>query len=479
MNESKHIIQKVFVEVNTFHTETAQFIKNNIDLFLKNEILPEVELMLLKYDQPEIVFRLDKIDVQVSASDWKNQNQLKKALVNQFEKELREQLKSGSQGSALTVAENAIQLPQRENREAIFLFFLENGHLPWYAREQQITDFIQDKSGGFEINFVSGLKNVLSGKNNAVERLVNQFSGRLVVALLICLNPELKTRADAILQLLEKSPRQHANEFLKLLLKVSASQKTDETIQAASKWFAYLDKLSVASVSSETRNEMVQFFLAAVAENTISDKSFQSILNKSLAILSSEEIAFETLAKGSEKEQTMPERFFEKEKDEIAVLNAGLVILHPFLKSFFSELKITDSKGKIKQDKTHVAVQLLHFLATGNENVFEGNLVFEKFLCGIALKTAIQKESLLTSKIRKESKILLEAVVKNWPALKNTSPDGLRQMFLQRKGILIQNEHSFKLIVERMTPDVLLEKLSWNLSLIKLPWMQKLLYIDW
>jgi hypothetical protein len=260
LNESKHIIQKVFVEVNTFHTETAQFIKNNIDLFLKNEILPEVELMLLKYDQPEIVFRLDKIDVQVSASDWKNQNQLKKALVNQFEKELREQLKSGSQGSALTVAENAIQLPQRENREAIFLFFLENGHLPWYAREQQITDFIQDKSGGFEINFVSGLKNVLSGKNNAVERLVNQFSGRLVVALLICLNPELKTRADAILQLLEKSPRQHANEFLKLLLKVSASQKTDETIQAASKWFAYLDKLSVASVSSETRNEMVQFF---------------------------------------------------------------------------------------------------------------------------------------------------------------------------------------------------------------------------
>jgi hypothetical protein len=185
------------------------------------------------------------------------------------------------------------------------------------------------------------------------------------------------------------------------------------------------------------------------------------------------------LAKGSEKEQTMPERFFEKEKDEIAVLNAGLVILHPFLKSFFSELKITDSKGKIKQDKTHVAVQLLHFLATGNENVFEGNLVFEKFLCGIALKTAIQKESLLTSKIRKESKILLEAVVKNWPALKNTSPEGLRQMFLQRKGILIQNEHSFKLIVERMTPDVLLEKLSWNLSLIKLPWMQKLLYIDW
>ncbi|MBN1985806.1 MAG: hypothetical protein JW761_05845 [Prolixibacteraceae bacterium] len=479
MNESKHIIQKVFVEVNTFHTETAQFIKNNIDLFLKNEILPEVELMLLKYDQPEIVFRLEKLDIQVSASDWENQNQLKKALVNQFEKELREQLKSGSQGLALTVAENVIQLPQSENREAIFLFFLENGHLPWYAREQQITDFIQDKSGGFETNFLSGLKNVLSAKNEAVERLVNQFSERLVVTLLVHLNSGLKTRGSSILQLLKNTRRQHASEFLKLLLKVSVLTKTDETVQAASKWLAYLNNRSAASVPFETRNEMVQIFLASVAENTISDKSFQSVLNKSLAILSSEEIAAETIEKESEKEPTAPEHFLGKEQHEIAVQNAGLIILHPFLKSFFSELKITDSKGKIKQNKTHVAVQVLHFLATGNENVFEGNLVFEKFLCGIPLKTAIQKESLVTPKIRKESKTLLEAVVKNWPALKNTSPDGLRQMFLQRKGILIQNEHSFKLIVERMTPDVLLEKISWNLSLIKLPWMQKLLYIDW
>jgi hypothetical protein len=91
----------------------------------------------------------------------------------------------------------------------------------------------------------------------------------------------------------------------------------------------------------------------------------------------------------------------------------------------------------------------------------------------------VLQKSLLTEQIKEEAIVLLKEVVKNWPALKNTSPDGLRQMFIQRNGKLIQKEDNTKLIVERKAQDVLLEKLNWNISMIKLPWFSKILFTEW
>jgi hypothetical protein len=121
----------------------------------------------------------------------------------------------------------------------------------------------------------------------------------------------------------------------------------------------------------------------------------------------------------------------------------------------------------------------MHFIATGTENVFESSLVFEKFLCGVPLKRPVQQESLLTESIKTEANDLLTEVIRYWPALKNTSPDGLRQMFIQRDGKLIQEEAKYRLIVERKAQDVLLDKLSWNISVIKLPWISKILFTEW
>ncbi len=93
-------------------------------------------------------------------------------------------------------------------------------------------------------------------------------------------------------------------------------------------------------------------------------------------------------------------------------------------------------------EKLDVAVQSLHYLATGHEKFFEGNLVFEKFICGIPLKIPVQKESLVTDDIKDEVQVLLKEAIRNWPALKNTSPDGLREMFIHRDGKLYKNSIS-------------------------------------
>jgi hypothetical protein len=171
--------------------------------------------------------------------------------------------------------------------------------------------------------------------------------------------------------------------------------------------------------------------------------------------------------------------FMENDGDELHVQNAGLILLYPFFKTFFAATGIVGKQGVLSPLNSDLAVQSIHFLATGNESEFEGNLVFEKFLCGVPLKMPIQKNSLLTEMIKNEADELLKEVVRNWPALKNTSPDGLRQMFIQRDGKLIQKDDKYKLIIERKAQDVLLEKLNWNISLIKLPWISKILFTEW
>ncbi len=116
---------------------------------------------------------------------------------------------------------------------------------------------------------------------------------------------------------------------------------------------------------------------------------------------------------------------------------------------------------------------------SGNENAFEGNLIFEKSLCGGPLKIPVQQKSLLTDSIKTEANGLLVEVIRYWPALKNTSADGLREAFIQRDGKLFQEDAKYRLIVERKAQDVLLEKLSWNISVIKLPWISNILFTEW
>jgi len=161
------------------------------------------------------------------------------------------------------------------------------------------------------------------------------------------------------------------------------------------------------------------------------------------------------------------------------VRNAGLVLFHPFLNTFFKSFNWLNQKGEIKVKYRFCAVQALYFLATGSEEFFESNMILEKFLCGISLSEPILVQNLLDAKVKNEVENLLQQVVRSWPALKNTSPDGLRQMFVQRDGKLTQKEKGFKLIVERKAQDVLLEKLQWNISLVKLPWKDELLFVEW
>ncbi|MDJ0697435.1 contractile injection system tape measure protein [Mastigocoleus sp. MO_188.B34] len=169
----------------------------------------------------------------------------------------------------------------------------------------------------------------------------------------------------------------------------------------------------------------------------------------------------------------------EEETAGLYVNQAGLVLLHPFLRFYFEAVGLCSGDSFQDESTQQMAIYLLHYLATKQTNVPEYELVLPKLLCGWSLNEPVVQVDLPDTALR-EGENLLQTAINYWDALKSTSPDGLREGFLQREGKLIRSgENNWKLQVEQQAIDVLLSQLPWGLSMVKLPWMEGLLIVEW
>ena len=177
-----------------------------------------------------------------------------------------------------------------------------------------------------------------------------------------------------------------------------------------------------------------------------------------------------------------PEKQPEAEAEfPLVVTHAGLILLHPFLPRFFESTGVKEeTKVTLSPFVLARAAALLHFLATGEDGVFEYDIAFIKVLLGVDPETSLcVSEGLLASTDKVEAERLLGAAITHWAALKNTSIAGFRRSFLQRPALLREEDDGWRLQVERQSFDMLLEHLPWSISVIKLPWMQQPLYTEW
>lgn len=163
------------------------------------------------------------------------------------------------------------------------------------------------------------------------------------------------------------------------------------------------------------------------------------------------------------------------------VHHAGLVLLHPFLPRFFESTSVKQAATPdLPIDQLPRAAALLHLLATGEHEVFELEIDFIKILLGLTLDAQLPVSGgLLVASDHEEVEALLSAAIEHWHVLRSTSIQGLRASFLQRPGLLREDEQGFRLQIEAAPFDMLLGQLPWGIATIKLPWMKKLLFTDW
>ncbi len=165
--------------------------------------------------------------------------------------------------------------------------------------------------------------------------------------------------------------------------------------------------------------------------------------------------------------------------------HAGLVLLHPFLKPFFESLSLCHSEGILRggtfnnKKAQRRAAALLHYLATDATEMAEYDMSMPKLLVGLPLEQTLDRRIVLTDLERTEADDLLNATIKHWKALGDTSRDGLREAFLQRSGKLTHRSDGWLLQVEPKTLDILIDRLPWGLSIVQLSWMKEMLFVEW
>lgn len=449
-------------------------------MFLKDELFPRLETLFDEYKFHDEIVRFDELTLNLSVQKGHDFSLLPDEIYRQLKEKIdrqmpfQKELKNDSAESFEPEKQNVRRISAAQNSGDVFLFFLENGHLPWYGKEEQISIFVDLETWEKTLEnrfFFRSLDQILGTSETAANRFILQFPDEIVTAYLRRKNLRIHAETSAILKISQNLEKDGRRIFLKLLIRLAhddfpgVSKKLDRLI------FGFFRADSPASEKMELEH-LKTLLLRILPETPLQD----SVLEKIGRLIEGEPLIPNEM---HQPQETKPEPFFKEENNQIGVQNVGLILLHPFLKQFFTATGIVGKQGILAPENFDLAVQSLHFLATGDEDVFEGNLIMEKFLCGVPLKMPVQKMSLLSESIKNEANELLIEVVRHWPALKNTSADGLRQMFVQRDGKLIQEDTKYQLIVERKAQDILLESLSWNIAVIKLPWISNILFTEW
>jgi Contractile injection system tape measure protein len=234
---------------------------------------------------------------------------------------------------------------------------------------------------------------------------------------------------------------------------------------------------------NDTNEELLQYEKPAGDSSDFEQYDINEELLQNQASASEKNAIDPELIKGGEKENkkliTKKRKKTNEAEGLVFVENSGIVLLHPFLEMYFTELNLMDHKQFIDEGARNRAVILLHYLASGETQVAEFNLVLQKILCGMPLEETLPPAIELSEMETDESKKLLHTVTDYWAPLKNTSIEGLRNTFLQREGKLAQKENGWLLTVEQKTVDILLSKLPWGFSSIHLKWMKEILHVDW
>ena len=164
---------------------------------------------------------------------------------------------------------------------------------------------------------------------------------------------------------------------------------------------------------------------------------------------------------------------------EVQVYNAGLILYWPFLTRLFEILSFVENGSFVDNESRTRAVYLLQYLASNRIDFPENQLVLNKLLVGMDIQEILSPIIELTEDEMASAVSLQNGLINNWEKVKNSTPEGIQETFVQREGVLRFDADKITLVVDKHGVDVLVESLPWNISLIKLSWMKKPIYVEW
>ena len=464
-----HLINRLQFELNCTDEDQAFNFRQNFGIIFQEQIINAADEICSSYVQEDEWIQIEKLEIDLGnfspAAFGANfssvfKNKFEKALVDKLSNISSSQKKESSLVSKIELLKH----------------FLQTGTLPWWATEQEadINEIILELITNHPEKITRFFYHH-PFKKNLWTRVAFQLSEEAKTKLILLI-PELKVAKDLFVEWIQQ---------LNILLKnenVTAINIPDASIENivlknASEIFLHLNDANIYLEILENNITAIVAVSKSVIDKIISDNqsNFINVFNKMTDDSAKENISVKTDAQ-SQLSQANDE---EIAADKYAVKHAGIILLSPFLKSFFTNLQLLDGKEWKNKDAQYKAVHLLKFLSTGEQKTFEYNLTLEKIICGLYIEEPIPLEILLEEHETNEAIQLLESVIEHWKALKNTSVSGLRESFLKRDGILTQKENGWLLQVERKTLDVLVDSIPWGYSTVSFSWNEYLIFVEW
>lgn len=450
--------------------------------FFYRQLLPALEKIFDELAGADETISLDRLELDlghiplhdleatIPDSEWE------KILRQQVGTALREQRKNANE-QRVTVKENSCRQ---------WLFYMEHGYLNWNVAgfdEKELSAALEMLATDFSL--VLQLRKLIQNNKQAQTRIVRSHDDRFLVSLIEILTAtahrDLQQAVNELVQLYRQQRQATPTA-------IGSKQLRQQT------WISILHTTAHEKPGLQTGQLIKQILIA--------DTNLPSITHESLHELQSLKVIYPVLKTVQLRQQVQEKKQqFEREigqdtvktvakpeeniipdtidENGIFISNAGIVLLHPFLSTFFGRLQLTTGGRFHNTATTEKAVHLLHFLATGKTDSEEHELVIPKLLCELPIQYALRESIELTGEEKEEAENLLAAAIDQWEKLKNISNDALRENFLQRSGKLYTKNDLRYLQVENGSLDVLLDYLPWTLSIVKLPWMKEMLRIEW
>ncbi|MBO9150678.1 contractile injection system tape measure protein [Chitinophaga sp. GCM10012297] len=510
MKTNKHIIQKQVFEMRGYSKRPGFEWEQSVADHYRSVIAPGIEECFDALPVTDEHLVIDSIDIDLGVfthESFVNEGrerlvsllgehllECRRKAVAEKEKQLREMEENPKENVFQKTApetlpgEQVLELEMAEG-EAL-LYFLKEGNLPWWftAPENLFTPSVLSNK-----SIIPRLQQLLRREEAAMIRASRHFPDETMLALL-----EHFVKDSAIAkrgwEIFSKTAQQYPavfpffrQRFWTMWLRAKEEIPHQEAITHL---FAPFDEKFIAAMYEaclEVREDEHFEIYAALLEPALTGE--KKLPEKGNADEASADGDREKI-KRNPGEETPASVISPAEKEieargkpaldeAIYVEAAGLVLLHPFFTELFSSTGLWQENRWCSRAAPFKAVQLLSFLTYGEGEMPEYRLAFHKLLTGMDAATPLPTEAPLQPEETATCTELLEAVLRHWPALRNTGVDGLREGFLLRNGKVEQTPDGLKMDVERLAQDVLLARLPWGFSTVKLPWLEPLLTVNW
>ena len=539
----RHLVQKQEFIITARKFEIARQWESRAGDILNRVINPAMEKCFDKISSDNSFRIIDRVEIDLGiVHAGTSEEELKNIVTQQLMKTLQEYsfLKDNDpagikHGDIFSPGFKKGTLSYSEARCECLIHFLVYGRLPWWAEDQyfSFTKEWMEEISPQQVSYISG---TLNRWIHARKRLVHQFGLDFVVSFLRRQIPETIYSIHAAWKWIENISKTLDRNFLSLrnefwLYWTGKSTNVNESILplqlALKKWISANPHLQAAfvnlfenkrksSISDSTRDAVLkvlneiarpafdtQVFLTRNSgiQNPKQDNGQNKIgptISDPSSLVGKEEINAKAIReflqvnptddlvnkenrlKKADTELNKPPGK-ELETQGIFAEDAGLVLLHPFLPELFRILHLLDKDQQwVSPEAQQTGVLLLTWLAHGNTNFPEYNMIIPKLFCGMPWEEVMDTTIELNDEQIRSSTELLEAVIAHWKAIGKTSLDGLREGFINREGKLSSREDGWLLTVEKKTQDILLTRLPWGLSMIRFPWQKKsIIHVDW